>query len=25
MTHEEVIGWLAAREIHSYRDLPQTW
>jgi prolyl-tRNA synthetase len=25
MTHEEVIAWLAAREIHSYRDLPQTW
>jgi prolyl-tRNA synthetase len=25
MTHEEVITWLAAREIRSYRDLPQTW
>jgi prolyl-tRNA synthetase len=25
MTHEEVVSWLAAREIHSYRDLPQTW
>jgi prolyl-tRNA synthetase len=25
MTHEEVIAWLAAREIHSYRDLPQLW
>ncbi|MBI3781419.1 MAG: proline--tRNA ligase [candidate division NC10 bacterium] len=25
MTHEEVIGWLAAREVRSYRDLPQTW
>ena len=25
MTHEEVIAWLAAREIHSYRDLPQIW
>ena len=25
MTHEEVIAWLAAREIRSYRDLPQTW
>jgi prolyl-tRNA synthetase len=23
MTHEEVIAWLAAREIRSYRDLPQ--
>ena len=25
MTHEEVIAWLASREIRSYRDLPQTW
>src|SRR5215471_18040662 len=25
MTHEEVIAWLAAREIKSYRDLPQIW
>ncbi len=25
MTHEEVITWLAAREIRSYRDLPQVW
>src|ERR671935_1280621 len=25
MTHEEVVAWLAAREIRSYRDLPQTW
>ncbi len=25
MTHEEVIAWLAAKEIHSYRDLPQIW
>jgi prolyl-tRNA synthetase len=25
MTHEEVIAWLASREIHSYRDLPQIW
>jgi prolyl-tRNA synthetase len=25
MTHEEVVTWLAAREIRSYRDLPQTW
>ena len=25
MTHEEVIAWLAAREIRSYRDLPQCW
>ena len=25
MTHEEVIAWIAAREIHSYRDLPQIW
>src|SRR5438046_5267471 len=25
MTHEEVSAWLAAREIRSYRDLPQIW
>jgi prolyl-tRNA synthetase len=25
MTHEEVIAWLASREIRSYRDLPQAW
>lgn len=25
MTHEEVITWLAAREIQSYRQLPQLW
>jgi len=25
MTHEEVVAWLAAREIQSYRDLPQVW
>jgi prolyl-tRNA synthetase len=25
MTHEEVIAWLAARELRSYRDLPQIW
>src|SRR2546428_12961030 len=25
MTHEEVIAWLAAREIRWYRDLPQIW
>jgi prolyl-tRNA synthetase len=25
MTHEEIIAWLAAREVHSYRDLPQLW
>ncbi|MBP8975262.1 MAG: proline--tRNA ligase [Bacteroidetes bacterium] len=24
-THEEVIGWLAASHIQSYKDLPQTW
>ena len=23
MTHEEVVTWLAAREIHSYKQLPQ--
>jgi prolyl-tRNA synthetase len=25
MTHEEIMTWLAAREIRSYRHLPQTW
>ena len=25
MTHEEIVTWLAAGEIRSYRDLPQTW
>jgi prolyl-tRNA synthetase len=25
MTHEEIVTWLAAREIRSYRDLPQLW
>ncbi len=25
MTHEEIIAWLASREIRSYRDLPQIW
>jgi len=25
MTHEEIITWLAAKEIRSYRDLPQIW
>lgn len=25
MTHEEVVTWLAAKEVHSYKDLPQTW
>ena len=25
MTHEEVIAWIAAHEMHSYRDLPQLW
>jgi prolyl-tRNA synthetase len=25
MTHEEVVAWLAAREIRSYRELPQVW
>ncbi|HOV98979.1 MAG TPA: proline--tRNA ligase [Bacteroidota bacterium] len=24
-THEEVIGWLAASHIQSYKDLPQSW
>ena len=23
MTHEEVVTWLAAREVHSYKQLPQ--
>lgn len=25
MTHEEIIAWLAAKEIRSYRELPQIW
>ncbi len=25
MTHEEIITWLAAMEIRSYRELPQIW
>jgi prolyl-tRNA synthetase len=25
MTHEEIITWHAAREVRSYRDLPQSW
>ena len=25
MTHEEVVTWLAAREIKSYKQLPQFW
>jgi len=25
MTHEEIMTWLAAREIRSYRNLPQIW
>ncbi|MBF0320851.1 MAG: proline--tRNA ligase [Nitrospirae bacterium] len=25
MTHEEIMTWLAAREIRSYRDMPQIW
>jgi prolyl-tRNA synthetase len=25
MTHEEIITWHAAREVRSYRDLPQAW
>lgn len=25
MTHEEIITWLASKEIRSYRDLPQMW
>mgnify|MGYP006280040503 CR=1 FL=1 len=25
MTHEEIVTWHAARELRSYRDLPQSW
>jgi prolyl-tRNA synthetase len=25
MTHEEIMTWLASREIKSYKDLPQMW
>lgn len=25
MTHEEIMTWLASREIRSYRQLPQIW
>jgi prolyl-tRNA synthetase len=25
MTHEEVVTWLASKEIRSYRELPQVW
>jgi prolyl-tRNA synthetase len=25
MTHEEIIAWLASKEIRSYRELPQVW
>ncbi len=25
MTHEEIVTWLATKEIRSYRDLPQIW
>ena len=25
MTHEEVVAWLAAKDIRSYRELPQVW
>jgi len=25
MTHEEIMTWLAAREIRSYKNLPQVW
>jgi prolyl-tRNA synthetase len=25
MTHEEIVAWLASREIRSYRELPQIW
>ncbi|MFQ3574191.1 MAG: proline--tRNA ligase, partial [Thermodesulfovibrionales bacterium] len=25
MTHEEIMTWLASKEIRSYRDLPQIW
>ncbi len=24
-THEEIIGWVAANHIESYKDLPQIW
>ena len=24
-THEEVIAWIAAMHIQSYKDLPQIW
>ncbi|NWF51958.1 MAG: proline--tRNA ligase [Nitrospirae bacterium] len=25
MTHEEIIAWLASKEIRSYKELPQIW
>jgi prolyl-tRNA synthetase len=25
MTHEEIMTWLASKEIRSYKDLPQVW
>ena len=25
MTHEEIMTWLASREVRSYRQLPQIW
>jgi prolyl-tRNA synthetase len=25
MTHEEIMTWLAAHDLRSYRDLPQIW
>ncbi|MBI4826319.1 MAG: proline--tRNA ligase [Nitrospirae bacterium] len=25
MTHEEIMTWLASKEIRSYRELPQMW
>lgn len=25
MTHEEIMTWLASKEVRSYRDLPQIW
>ena len=25
MTHEEIVTWLASKEIRSYRELPQIW
>jgi prolyl-tRNA synthetase len=25
MTHEEIVAWLASKEIRSYRELPQVW